>query len=175
MPIDPSGAQRMVPGTGGLGLGGGAPGMPSGGDDRLIRLALERLLAQQGGGGGAGGPPPSVINNVYGGAGGGGGMGGSAGVPTAFGGGGIPPGGPGGPAPQGDPYAPDDYMVDIVRQDYGPGDVAELSDPQDPNNVLQRIPFQQKGWVKRVHRWTRPKKKAAPGGMQVDPMAPYGL
>lgn len=119
-------------------------------DEMLVQLARQQLAKHLSG---DAAPPPMVTNNVYGALGGGAGA-----MPPALGGG-SPPGG-GGMAPGGDPFAgePRDYMVDIVRQDYPENTEAELVDPTDPANV-QRVQMPHGGWVKRVHRWTRPQKK----------------
>ncbi len=136
-------------------------GQPPIDDNMLIQLARQRLAAELSGrgapgGGGGGGGGASVVNNVYGGGqlpGGGGGQ-----MPDALGGGQMPPQGaaPGG----GDnPYDPQDYMVDIIRQEYPEGSQAELVNPGDPNDV-KHVAMPHGGWVKRVHRWVQPKKKA---------------
>lgn len=137
--------------------GGGGPIT----DDMLVQLARQRLARQIGGNDQS--PSPMVTNNVYGALGGGG----TGAMPPALGGG-SPPGG--GMAPGGDPFAgePRDYMVDIVRQNYPEDTEAELQDPGDPSNV-QRVAMPHGGWVKRVHRWTRPQKK------KMVPAPPEGL
>jgi hypothetical protein len=50
-----------------------------------------------------------------------------------------------------------DYFVDILRQNYEPGDEAEVIDPETGMPVKQQL--QAGGWKKRVHRFSSPKKK----------------
>jgi hypothetical protein len=55
------------------------------------------------------------------------------------------------------------YFVDILRQDYEPGDTAQFYDPESggPSDVE----LQHGGWGKRVHRFSVPKKKKDPREM----------
>ena len=80
-----------------------------------------------------------IVNNVYGGS-----IGGS-GVMDRLGG--------------ADQASPDDnsYFVDILRQNYEPGDEAEMVDPNTGMPVKKPLPHG--GWAKRVHRFSAPKKK----------------
>ena len=80
-----------------------------------------------------------IVNNIYGGPVGGGVM--------------DQLGGPASPSPEGDR----DYFVDILRQDYEPGDEAMVIDPETGQPVPKKL--DRGGWQKRVHRFSSPKKK----------------
>lgn len=83
-----------------------------------------------------------IVNNIYGGPVAGGG------VMDQMGGG----------ASGGSPSPEDrDYFVDIMRQDYDPGDEAMVIDPTTGEKIPQKLA--RGGWSKRVHRFTSPKKK----------------
>ncbi len=83
----------------------------------------------------------AIVNNVYGGAQAGGG-----GVMDRLGG-------------EGQEMSPEDqsYFVDILRQNYEPGDEAETIDPE--TGMATKRPLPHGGWSKRVHRFSQPKKK----------------
>ena len=84
-----------------------------------------------------------IVNNVYGGPIAGGAISEQMGAGQ--------PGGAGG-----DP-ADRDYFVDIMRQDYDPGDEVMVIDPTTGERVPQQLA--RGGWSKRVHRFSAPKKK----------------
>lgn len=48
-----------------------------------------------------------------------------------------------------------DYFVDILRQNYDPGDEAQVIDPTTGQPVTQKL--DRGGWQKRVHRFTKKK------------------
>jgi hypothetical protein len=85
----------------------------------------------------------SIVNNVYG--------SGAAGAP-----GGVMDRLSGGA--EGD-MSPEEqsYFVDILRQNYDPGDEAEMIDPETGEPIKRPLP--RGGWAKRVHRFSAPKKK----------------
>lgn len=84
-----------------------------------------------------------IVNNVYGG--------------PIVGGGIAEQMGPQPGDPVGSP-ADRDYFVDIMRQDYEPGDEAMVIDPATGQQIPQKLA--RGGWSKRVHRFSSPKKKA---------------
>lgn len=114
-------------------------------DADLVKAIRKRMLDEIG----AGKRPDSerIVNNVYGGPIVGGGV-----MDQLGGGGGGEGGGLEGMSPE-----DRDYFVDIMRQDYDPGDEAMVIDPATGEKVPQKLA--RGGWSKNVHRYTSPKKK----------------
>lgn len=111
-------------------------------DQALIQAARRRLLEEIG----QRKEVEKIVNNVYG-----GGVGG--GLTDKMG---QEGGGGGSPEDM-------DYFVDILRQNYEPGQEADTIDPETGMPIKQKMGSG--GWSKRVHRFAAPKKKG-PQGMK---------
>lgn len=101
-------------------------------DEMLVRAMRKRLLDEIS----RRGEAEKIVNNVYGGPVGGGVM------------------------DQMGAESPDDdqsYFVDILRENYEPGDSAQVTDPETGEKVSRVLP--KGGWGKYVHRFSQPKKK----------------
>jgi hypothetical protein len=106
-------------------------------DIDLIRAIRKRMLDEIGSRGDA----ERIVNNIYGGS-----LPSGGGVMDQLGG-----------AASSSPEEDRDYFVDIMRQNFEPGDEAEFLDPQTGQPVKR--PMERGGWQKRVHRFSAPKKK----------------
>lgn len=114
-------------------------------DQALIQAVRKRLLEELAA---KRGDSEKIVNNVYG-----GGASGGGGVMDRMGSG-------------GDEMSPEDqeYFVDILRQNYEPGEEAMVMDPQTGKPMPQKLGSG--GWQKKVHRFTRPKKKMTMEGQE---------
>lgn len=103
-------------------------------DEMLIRAMRKRLLDDIS----RRGEAERVVNNIYGGGVGGGGVSDQMGAEM--------------------PDEDQSYFVDILRENYDPGDSATVIDPETGEKVSRQLP--RGGWGKYVHRFSQPKKKA---------------